>query len=238
MSRLLRNRRASEESGPEQHRSLNLIRHHERQKKRSSARQPASGRTVAQGCGPAGATARTAQGRRGRISERGTDGASARMRVWRRVGLGSPARRRGRALARALRGVRLDDDLLATKALHKKRPALPILDNQAVLGAYMNPHWPERRSMGDTIKAVPRIRDALNWIPANRASARSTLFTSTGCQAATGCSPHRSGWLTSLPSNRRRVRPSAGVRRPRVALLTAIAFGMSSSRSDRPRSVR
>jgi len=36
---------------------------------------------------------------------------------------------------------------VATKILHKKRPALiPILDNQAVFGAYMNPSWPERRS--------------------------------------------------------------------------------------------
>ena len=36
---------------------------------------------------------------------------------------------------------------LATKTLHKKRPALiPILDNQAIFGAYMNPSWPERRS--------------------------------------------------------------------------------------------
>jgi hypothetical protein len=33
---------------------------------------------------------------------------------------------------------------MATKVLHKKRPELiPILDNQAIFGAYMNPHWPE-----------------------------------------------------------------------------------------------
>lgn len=31
---------------------------------------------------------------------------------------------------------------VATKVLHKKRPALiPILDNQAIFGAYMNPRW-------------------------------------------------------------------------------------------------
>jgi hypothetical protein len=54
---------------------------------------------------------------------------------------------------------------LATKTLHKKRPALiPILDNQAIFGAYMNPLWPERRSLMDTIKAVPRIKEALDWI--------------------------------------------------------------------------
>ena len=54
---------------------------------------------------------------------------------------------------------------LATKVLHKKRPALiPILDNQAIFGAYMNPQWPEKRSLSDTIKAVPRIKEALDWI--------------------------------------------------------------------------
>src|SRR5712691_10872980 len=54
---------------------------------------------------------------------------------------------------------------LATKTLHKKRPALiPVLDNQAIFGAYMNPLWPERRSLMDTIKSVPRIREALDWI--------------------------------------------------------------------------
>jgi hypothetical protein len=57
---------------------------------------------------------------------------------------------------------------LATKTLHKKRPALiPILDNQAIFGAYMNPLWPEKRSLMDTIKAVPRIKEALDWIAAD-----------------------------------------------------------------------
>jgi putative NADH-flavin reductase len=33
---------------------------------------------------------------------------------------------------------------VATKVLHKKRPKLkPILDNEAIFGAYMNPKWPE-----------------------------------------------------------------------------------------------
>ena len=54
---------------------------------------------------------------------------------------------------------------LATKTLHKKRASLiPILDNQAIFGAYMNPRWPERRSSTDTIKAPARIREALEWI--------------------------------------------------------------------------
>lgn len=54
---------------------------------------------------------------------------------------------------------------LATKTLHKKRPALiPVLDNQAIFGAYMNPHWPEQRSLAETIKARVRIKEALDWI--------------------------------------------------------------------------
>jgi hypothetical protein len=54
---------------------------------------------------------------------------------------------------------------LATKTLHKKRPALiPVLDNQAIFGAYMNPLWPDKRSSADTIKSVPRIKEALDWI--------------------------------------------------------------------------
>jgi hypothetical protein len=54
---------------------------------------------------------------------------------------------------------------LATKTLHKKRPALiPVLDNQAIFGAYMNPQWPGKPSLTDTIKDVPRIKEALDWI--------------------------------------------------------------------------
>lgn len=57
---------------------------------------------------------------------------------------------------------------VATKVLHKKRPALvPILDNMAIFGAYMNPLWPERPAKADTVKAVPRIREALDWIAAD-----------------------------------------------------------------------
>lgn len=54
---------------------------------------------------------------------------------------------------------------LATKTLHKKRPALiPVLDNLSIFGAYMYPLWPEKPARADTIKAVPRIKEALDWI--------------------------------------------------------------------------
>jgi hypothetical protein len=54
---------------------------------------------------------------------------------------------------------------VATKTLHKKRPALiPILDNIAIFGAYMYPPWPEKAALADTIKAVPSIKKALDWI--------------------------------------------------------------------------
>jgi hypothetical protein len=54
---------------------------------------------------------------------------------------------------------------VATKTLHKKRPVLiPVLDNMAIFGAYMNPLWPEKRALADTVKAVPRIKEALDWI--------------------------------------------------------------------------
>ncbi|MGD0713471.1 MAG: DUF6308 family protein [Gaiellaceae bacterium] len=54
---------------------------------------------------------------------------------------------------------------VATKTLHKKRPALiPVLDNMAIFGAYMNPLWPEKRALADTVKAVPRIKEALDWL--------------------------------------------------------------------------
>jgi len=57
---------------------------------------------------------------------------------------------------------------VATKVLHKKRPRLiPILDNQAIFGAYMNPHWPGQRSATDSVYAEARIRDALEWISAD-----------------------------------------------------------------------
>ena len=57
---------------------------------------------------------------------------------------------------------------LATKMLHKKRPALiPVLDNLAIFGAYMNPDWPEARPSGESIGDKPRIEQALNMIAAD-----------------------------------------------------------------------
>jgi hypothetical protein len=54
---------------------------------------------------------------------------------------------------------------VATKVLHKKRPDLiPILDNQAIFGAYMNPSWPEKPSSQESIKSRTKIEQALRWI--------------------------------------------------------------------------
>jgi uncharacterized protein (DUF2342 family) len=54
---------------------------------------------------------------------------------------------------------------VATKILHKKRPSLiPILDNQAIFGAYMNPRWPARRASTSSVYARTRIRHALELI--------------------------------------------------------------------------
>ncbi len=54
---------------------------------------------------------------------------------------------------------------IATKILHKKRPKLiPILDNEAIFGAYMNPRWPARRASQESVYARSRIREALEWI--------------------------------------------------------------------------
>lgn len=51
----------------------------------------------------------------------------------------------------------------ATKVLHKKRPALiPILDNQAIFGAYLDPRWPGRRSGQDSVYGVQLVRAALD----------------------------------------------------------------------------
>lgn len=54
---------------------------------------------------------------------------------------------------------------VATKVLHKKRPNLiPILDNQAIFGAYMNPNWPHEPARSDSIRSLDRINSALDWI--------------------------------------------------------------------------
>lgn len=43
----------------------------------------------------------------------------------------------------------------------------PVLDNMAIFGAYMYPLWPERAALAETIKAVPFIKEALDWIAAD-----------------------------------------------------------------------
>jgi len=54
---------------------------------------------------------------------------------------------------------------VATKVLHKKRPGLvPILDNQAIFGAYMHPSWPQKPARTDSVKDQDRICTALDWI--------------------------------------------------------------------------
>jgi hypothetical protein len=54
---------------------------------------------------------------------------------------------------------------VATKLLHKKRPALiPILDNQAIFGAYMNPNWSQEPALRDSVRDENLIRSALDWI--------------------------------------------------------------------------
>ncbi len=54
---------------------------------------------------------------------------------------------------------------VATKVLHKKRPSLiPVLDNQAIYGAYMNPKWPQEPASKYSIKEQDLIFKALEWI--------------------------------------------------------------------------
>ena len=54
---------------------------------------------------------------------------------------------------------------MATKVLHKKRPALiPILDNQAIFGAYLNKNWPEQLARSESIKDGEQILRALDCI--------------------------------------------------------------------------
>jgi hypothetical protein len=54
---------------------------------------------------------------------------------------------------------------VATKVLHKKRSApIPILNNEAIFGAYMNPQWPEAKASQDSVYSFSRIREAVEWI--------------------------------------------------------------------------
>jgi hypothetical protein len=54
---------------------------------------------------------------------------------------------------------------VATKVLHKKRPDLiPILDNQAIFGAYMSKDWPGRAARRESVRSADWIFPALDWI--------------------------------------------------------------------------
>jgi hypothetical protein len=54
---------------------------------------------------------------------------------------------------------------LATRVLHKKRPALiPILDERAIFGAYLNPRWPQEAASGERVKSEGVIAKALDWM--------------------------------------------------------------------------
>jgi hypothetical protein len=54
---------------------------------------------------------------------------------------------------------------VATKVLHKKRPDLiPVLDNQAIFGAYMSSRWPAHLAQTESIKDGYLILRAMNLI--------------------------------------------------------------------------
>ncbi|MBX3046181.1 MAG: hypothetical protein KF698_04220 [Anaerolineales bacterium] len=51
---------------------------------------------------------------------------------------------------------------VATKVLHKKRPELiPVLDNQSIYSAYLNPQWPAEHIKPYTVYSYALIREAL-----------------------------------------------------------------------------
>lgn len=64
---------------------------------------------------------------------------------------------------------------VATKILHKKRPELiPILDNQAIFGAYMSPDWPQKPAAADSVWDKARIGAALERIAFDLTRAENT----------------------------------------------------------------
>ena len=96
---------------------------------------------------------------------------------------------------------------VATKVLHKKRPKLiPILDNEAIFGAYMNPKWPEKLASTDSVYATARIANALEWIwtdltPGRRTTSRGrhsprSILYGRGLSCSTWC-----GGFTSAASS-------------------------------------
>jgi len=54
---------------------------------------------------------------------------------------------------------------MVTKVLHKKKPHLiPIMDNQSIFGAYMNPHWPKDKARSDSVNDRETILETINCI--------------------------------------------------------------------------
>jgi hypothetical protein len=41
---------------------------------------------------------------------------------------------------------------------------IPILDNEAIFGAYVSPIWPDQRASMHSVHPPSRIREALDWI--------------------------------------------------------------------------
>jgi hypothetical protein len=57
---------------------------------------------------------------------------------------------------------------LASKTLHKKRPHLvPVMDNRAIVEAYMRPGWPETRTSGQSGWGLDLVRSTLAAIYAD-----------------------------------------------------------------------
>lgn len=54
---------------------------------------------------------------------------------------------------------------LATKTLHKKRPRLiPVLDNRAIFESYLDSRWPERRTVGQSVRSRSLVLHALECV--------------------------------------------------------------------------
>ena len=65
---------------------------------------------------------------------------------------------------------------LATKTLHKKRPNLvPVLDNRAIVEAYLEPSWPAKRTTGQSWRGERSC--GLPWIPSTRISVAKRIET-------------------------------------------------------------
>jgi hypothetical protein len=72
--------------------------------------------------------------------------------------------------------------------LHKKRPLIPILDNQVIFGAYLDPRWPSRPSSQDSVYGAQVVRAALDRIVVDLTRAENV----TGWEALARLEPRRS----------------------------------------------